>query len=239
MQKTALFVILSAISLPVLSQVKPKAPAKPKPVVAKQPAMKTLNDSASYAIGVSVGSFYKQQGISNLNTALVAKAIADVFNGRPTLLDEDATNAAVTKLINKVQESKSRSTIEAGEAFLAKNKTRPGVKTTASGLQYEVLTEGTGAKPTSADSVTVNYAGTLIDGFEFDNSYKRGAPVTFQLNRVIPGWTEGVQLMSVGSKYKFYIPYTLGYGIHGAGAAIPGGAVLIFEVELLDVKKGY
>jgi FKBP-type peptidyl-prolyl cis-trans isomerase len=237
MQKTALFFILLATITQGWSQVKPKTPVKPKTVV-QQTALKTLNDSASYAIGVSVGSFYKQQGISSLNTALVAKAISDIFSNRKTLLDEEGTNAAVTKLINKVQETKSKSTIEAGEAFLSKNKTNPGIKTTATGLQYEVLTEGTGAKPTSTDSVTVNYMGTLIDGTEFDNSYKRGEPVTFQLNRVIPGWTEGVQLMSVGSKYKFYIPHTLGYGIHGAGQTIPGGAVLIFEVELLDVKKG-
>jgi FKBP-type peptidyl-prolyl cis-trans isomerase len=236
MQKLSLFFILLATAVMSQAQTKPKTPAKPKPAT-QQTSLKTLNDSASYAIGVSVASFYKQQGITNLNRALVAKAINDIFDGKKALLDDEGCNVAVTKLINNVQEGKSKTTIEAGEAFLAKNKTRPEVKTTASGLQYEVITEGTGTKPLATDSVTVNYKGTLIDGTEFDNSYTRGEPITFPLNRVIPGWTEGVQLMSVGSKYKFYIPYTLGYGIHGAGNAIPGGSVLVFDVELLDVKK--
>ena len=238
MKKIALFVILSAVSATIWAQpgAKTKPVAKAKPAT-QQAGLKTLNDSASYAIGVSVASFYKQQGITNLNSTLVTKAINDILGGKKTLLDEEACNAVVTKLMNQKQEAKSKPTIEAGTAFLAKNKTRSEVKTTASGLQYEVITEGTGIKPLATDSVTVNYKGTLIDGTEFDNSYTRGEPITFPLNRVIPGWTEGVQLMSVGSKYKFYIPHTLGYGIHGAGNTIPGGAVLIFEVDLLDVKK--
>ena len=124
----------------------------------------------------------------------------------------------------------------AGNTFLAENKKRPGVKSTASGLQYEVITEGTGVKPEATDSVTCNYRGTLINGTEFDNSYSRGQPVTFALDRVIHGWTEGLQLMTVGSRYKFYIPYTLGYGPFDNGP-IPGGSALIFEVELLNVKK--
>lgn len=237
MKKTALFFILFATTATVWAQSGTKTKPAAKATGGSQANLKTLNDSASYAIGVSVASFYKQQGITNLNSALVTKAINDVLGGKKALLDEEACNAVVTKLMNITQESKSKSTIDAGEAFLAQNKTKPGVKTTASGLQYEVITEGTGAKPLATDSVTVNYKGTLIDGTEFDNSYTRGEPITFPLNRVIPGWTEGVQLMSVGSKYKFYIPYTLGYGIHGAGGTIPGGAVLIFEVDLLDVKK--
>lgn len=238
MKKVTLFIILSTVSATTWAQpgAKTKPVAKAKSAT-QQTDLKTLNDSASYAIGVSVASFYKQQGITNLNSTLVTKAINDILGGKKTILDEEACNAVVTKLMNTVQESKSKSTIDAGSAFLEKNKTRPEVKTTASGLQYEVLTEGTGIKPLATDSVTVNYKGTLIDGTEFDNSYTRGEPITFPLNRVIPGWTEGVQLMSVGSKYKFYIPYTLGYGIHGAGNTIPGGAVLIFEVDLLDVKK--
>lgn len=239
--KKNLPIILLLITGICCTPQKKTAKVEPTPTVTApivpEPLLKTLNDSASYAIGISVASFYKQQGISNLNTTLVSNAINDVLTGKKALLDEEACNAVVTKLMNITQESKSKSTIDAGEAFLAQNKTKSGVKTTASGLQYEVITEGTGAKPLATDSVTVNYKGTLIDGTEFDNSYTRGEPITFPLNRVIPGWTEGVQLMSVGSKYKFYIPYTLGYGIHGAGGTIPGGAVLIFEVDLLDVKK--
>ena len=236
MKKVSLLFILSAISAMVWAQPSTTKPAvKAKPVY-QGAGLKTINDSASYAIGVSVASFYKQQGISNINTALVSRAINDVLGGKKKLLDEEACNAVVTKLMNSVQETKSKPTIESGMAFLAKNKTRTEVKTTASGIQYEVITEGTGARPLAVDSVTVNYKGTLIDGTEFDNSYTRGEPITFPLNRVIPGWTEGLQLMSVGSKYKLYIPYTLAYGSNDQGP-IPGGSALIFEVELLDIKK--
>jgi FKBP-type peptidyl-prolyl cis-trans isomerase len=126
--------------------------------------------------------------------------------------------------------------IEAGEKFLAENKKKSGVKTTASGLQYEVIRQGDGIRPTAADTVEVNYAGTLIDGFEFDNSYKRGQSISFPLNGVIRGWTEGLQLMTAGSKYKFYVPQQLGYGMNDMGS-IPGGSVLVFEIELLNVKK--
>ncbi|HLG41431.1 MAG TPA: FKBP-type peptidyl-prolyl cis-trans isomerase, partial [Chitinophagaceae bacterium] len=127
--------------------------------------------------------------------------------------------------------------IDAGNAFLENNKKRPGVKVTASGLQYEVITEGTGIKPAKADTFVCHYRGTLIDGTEFDASYNRGQPLIYPVTAVIPGWTEGLQLMPAGSKYKFYIPYKLGYGVFGSPPAIPGGAALIFEVELLDVKK--
>ncbi|MGZ8559848.1 MAG: FKBP-type peptidyl-prolyl cis-trans isomerase [Chitinophagaceae bacterium] len=237
MKKVSLVFVLCAITAIARAQ----ATTKTKPAVKAKPAsqgatLKTINDSASYAIGVSVASFYKQQGITNINTALVSRAINDVLGSKKKLLDEEACNAVVTKLMNNVQETKSKPTIESGMAFLAKNKARPEVKTTASGIQYEVITEGTGAKPLAVDSVTVNYKGTLIDGTEFDNSYTRGEPITFPLNRVIPGWTEGLQLMSVGSKYKLYIPYTLAYGSNDQGP-IPGGSALIFEVELLDIKK--
>lgn len=125
---------------------------------------------------------------------------------------------------------------EAGEKFLAENAKKEGVITTASGLQYKVLHQGDGPKPKATDSVNVHYRGTLIDGTEFDSSYKRNAPISFPLNRVIPGWTEGVQLMPVGSKYEFYIPYHLAYGERGAGGAIPPFAALIFEVELLAIE---
>lgn len=214
-------------------QTKPAAKPAAKPAV---PVLKTLNDSASYAVGVSVANFYKQQGVKKLNTALVSRAINDILGNKKPLIDDAAANTVMNNYMTMLQAEKSKSTIEAGEKFLEKNKLKPGVKTTASGLQYEVITEGTGEKPTAADSVTCHYRGTFLDGKGFDNSYDRGQPITFALSGVIPGWTEGLQLMSVGSKYKFYIPYKLGYGAFDY-MTIPGGSMLTFEVELLEVRK--
>ncbi len=236
-----LILLGSILSVSAIAQAQPGTKPKPvtKPVskpIVQQPALKTLNDSASYAIGVSVASFYKQQGITKLNTSLVSKAINDILMGKQPLLNEEAVNMCVNKLMNEVQESKSKPTIEAGKAFLEKNKTRPGVKTTASGLQYEVITEGAGIKPTTVDTFVAHYRGTLIDGTEFDASYNRGQPLVYPVTGVIRGWTEGLQLMAVGSKYKFYIPYNLAYGTNDNGA-IPGGSMLIFELDLLDVRK--
>lgn len=212
---------------------KKAAPKKAAPTKAapSAPALKNLNDSVSYAIGMSVANFYSQQGIKNLNTAIVSKAINDVFSKKKMMLSEEQANLCVMRFLNP----NLFKNVEAGEKFLAQNKTRPGVKTTASGLQYEVIKEGSGRKPLATDTVEVNYAGTLIDGTEFDNSYKRGAPISFPLNGVIRGWTEALQLMPQGSKYKLYIPYQLAYGMNDQGP-IPGGSVLIFEVELLNVK---
>jgi FKBP-type peptidyl-prolyl cis-trans isomerase len=228
------------------SGAKPKVPAT-KPTAAKPAAASTLKnfaDSTSYAIGVSVASFYKQQGVTNINTTVLAQAAKDVLAGKALQMNEMQCNTVMNKVMSKLQEAemikqegKSKPNIDSGAAFLARNKQRPEVKTTASGLQYEVVKEGTGAHPTATDSVTCNYKGTLINGTEFDNSYTRGEPITFPLNHVIPGWTEGVQLMSVGSIYKLYIPYNLAYGAADNGP-IPGGSTLVFQVELLNVKKG-
>ena len=168
---------------------KPAAPVK---------VLKNLTDSASYAIGLSVVNFYKQQGITNLNTTLISKAINDAMANKKPLLTDEQANASVMELMNKKQESAAKATIAEGQKFLAANKNKPGVQTTASGLQYEVLRQGTGPKPNASDSVEVNYAGTLINGNEFDNSYKRGQSITFQLSGVIKGWTEALQLMPEG-----------------------------------------
>ena len=238
MKKVSFLIMLCATTGVAFAQApaKSKPVAKAKPVV-QQPGLKTLNDSASYAIGISVASFYKQQGISSLNTALVSRAINDILSGKKALLDDQAANMCVTKLMNEIQGEKSKPAIEEGRAFLEKNKKRPEVKTTASGLQYEVITEGTGIKPTIQDTFVAHYRGTLINGTEFDASYNRGEPLVYPVSAVIRGWTEGLQLMPVGSKYKFYIPYDLAYGTNDQGPAIPGGSTLIFELELLDVKK--
>ncbi|HEX5655153.1 MAG TPA: FKBP-type peptidyl-prolyl cis-trans isomerase [Chitinophagaceae bacterium] len=208
-------------------------PAAIKPALA---VLKNINDSASYAVGVSVANFYKQQGITKLNTTLVSKGITDVFGSKKTLLDDATCNSVMNTYMNRIQQQKSKGAIDSGEAFLKKNKLKPGIKTTASGLQYEVIAEGSGPKPTATDSVTCHYKGTLLNGFPFDDSYSRGQPITFALRGVIPGWTEGLQLMNTGSKYRFFIPYTLGYGAFDYGP-IPGGSMLIFEVELLEVRK--
>lgn len=215
------------------AQAQKKVPKKTAPVKAKPtaPALKNLNDSVSYAIGLSVANFYSQQGIKNLNASIVSRAINDVFAKSKLLLTEEQANLCVMRFLNP----NLFQNIEAGEKFLAANKTKPGVKTTPSGLQYEVIKEGSGRKPLATDTVEVNYKGTLTNGTEFDNSYKRGAPISFPLNRVIPGWTEALQLMPEGSKYRLYIPYQLAYGMNDQGQ-IPGGSVLIFEVELLEVK---
>lgn len=232
------YYFVAGLSLLTLVGQAQKTTAK-KPVASKTTAaaspLKSLSDSASYAIGVSVAGFYKQQGLTNINTAMVNRAINDVYSKKKLLLNEQQCNEVVSNVMGKAQADKSKPNITAGEAFLAKNKKNPNVKTTASGLQYEILTPGSGPTPKATDTVTVNYKGTLLDGTEFDNSYKRGQPATFPLNQVIPGWTEGVQLMSKGSKFKFYIPYQLAYGPNGTGP-IPGGSLLIFEVELLEIN---
>lgn len=219
------------------SAQKKAAPKKTTPVkTAATTSFKNLSDSASYAIGLTVANFYKQQGFKNLNTALIAKAVNDVQSGKKPVMDEAEANETIMFYIDPETRNRVRPVIEAGKEFLATNKKRAGVKTTASGIQYEVLKDAQGAKPQAIDTVVVNYVGTLINGTEFDNSARTGKPIEFPLNRVIRGWTEGLQLMPVGSKYKFYIPYNLAYGVNGTGP-IPGGATLIFEVELLQIKK--
>ncbi|HEX6333473.1 MAG TPA: FKBP-type peptidyl-prolyl cis-trans isomerase [Flavisolibacter sp.] len=237
--KRILLVALVLISVASYAQKQPaKKPATQKPVPAKSttsPVLKNQLDSVSYVIGLSVANFYTQQGIKELNANVVAKAINDVLGGKKTLIAEDQANNIMMDYMRKAQEAKAKPNIENGRKFLAQNKTKPGVITTASGLQYEVITQGTGVRATAADTVVAHYAGTLLDGTEFDNSYKRGAPITIPVGSVIRGWTEALQLMPVGSKYKLYIPFELGYGTHEAGS-IPPGSVLIFEVELLEVK---
>jgi FKBP-type peptidyl-prolyl cis-trans isomerase len=206
-----------------------------KPAAKPAAAFKNNTDSASYAVGISVASFYKQQGMTTLNAAIVAKAINDGLSGKKPVLDDATCNKAIMTYQTRMQEQKSKPKIEEGKKFLVMNKNRPGVKTTASGLQYEVITEGKGERVKPQDTVTVHYRGTYINGTGFDNSYDRGQPYTTDLFHVIAGWTEGLQLMTAGSKYKFYVPYTLGYGPADYNG-IPGGSLLIFEVDLLSIK---
>lgn len=230
-----LFLSLTLLAgLTIAAQTK-TAVKKTAPKPAAVPVLKNLHDSASYAVGISVAQFYKQQGITKLNSAIVAKAINDVAANKETLLSDAACNEIMMRYINQAQEAKSAPNIKAGEDFLATNKTKAGIKTTASGLQYEVLTQGSGPMPVATDTVVCHYRGTLIDGTEFDNSYKRNEPITISVDGVIRGWTEALQLMPAGSKYKLYIPQQLAYGTNDMGA-IPAGSVLIFDVELLEIK---
>jgi FKBP-type peptidyl-prolyl cis-trans isomerase len=239
--KKILFVSLSlfAVVISTWAQKKPvtKPASKPAASSVTKTVLKNMVDSASYAIGISEAKFMKQQGITKINSAIVAKAIEDVMGNKQAALDDAQCNTAVMGYINKIQQEKSKDAIVAGEKFLQENKKRPEVKTMPSGLQYEVIKEGDGVKPTDDDTVICHYAGTLINGTEFESSYKRGQPITYNIHGFIPGWTEGLQYMKVGSKYKFYIPYQLAYGTQGSGPNIPGGSALIFELELLGVKK--
>lgn len=234
--------LLAAGSASLFAQAKPK----PKPAAVKKPAttsvsaatpaLKTLADSASYAIGVNIAQSIKKD-IGDLNTAVMMDAMKATFGGKKPALSDETLMSVMMAYSEKAKEAQSQATVNAGHEFLEKNKTQPGVKTTASGLQYIVLTEGTGIKPGAEDTAICHYRGSLLDSTEFDNSYDRGEPLTIPVSGVIRGWTEGLQLMSKGSKYRFFIPHELGYGLRGAPPTIPGGSVLIFEVELVDVKK--
>lgn len=209
-----------------------------KPATVPVSILKTNLDSVSYVLGEIAAFHLKQQGLGDIkpNSVPFMRAITDILSAKKPLMEDAVANSTLMRYMEKSQAAKVKPTIEEGEKFLAQNKLKPGVKTTASGLQYEVLREGTGIKPALVDTFVAHYRGTLLNGTEFDASYNRGEPLTLPVTGVIKGWTEGLQLMAVGSKYKFYIPYNLGYGSMGQGQ-IPGGAMLIFEVELLDVKQ--
>lgn len=214
--------------------LKPAAKPITKPTATPASVLKNLRDSASYAMGLFVINVFRQQGINNINSAIVAKAINDMQAGKPHLLDDNQANSAIVTYQSKMQSLKSKPTIEAGMKYLSDNRIRPGVKTTPSGLQYEIITQGTGPIPAVGDSVSCNYIGTYINGTEFENSYKSGSPITFSVTGVIKGWTEALLMMPVGSKWKVYVPYQLGYGPSDY-YSIPGGSTLIFEMELLRI----
>lgn len=193
-------------------------------------------DKISYAIGLSMGQNLMSSGVKKMEYADLAKGIEDVLEGNKPLISYQEAQQVLGKFFQELEEKVAGEAKKAGEEFLAANAKREGVKVTASGLQYEVLEATLGQKPKASDTVKVHYEGTLIDGTVFDSSYRRGEPISFGLNQVIKGWTEGLQLMSIGSKYKLYIPYELGYGAQGAGQSIPPYAALIFTVELLGIE---
>ena len=229
--------LFAVITAPVFAQTAHPATTHKPAATAAPVALKTTQDSLSYAIGISVANFYKQQNITNINTALVMRAISDVNKSSKPLLSEEQCNATIVNYMQKAKAEKAKGNKKLGLDFLAANKNKPGVVTTPSGLQYTILQTGTGPKPALTDMVRVHYHGTLIDGKVFDSSVQRGQPVELSVNGVIPGWTEALQLMPVGSKWKLFIPSNLGYGDQAAGPMIGPGSTLIFEVELLEIVK--
>ena len=194
-------------------------------------------EKLSYALGLLIVHNLKGMNIDGLVTAEFTRAVEQVLKGEKAEMTEVQAQGMVQEFMKEQQEIAGREVREAGEKFLAENAKRDGVTTTASGLQYEVLTEAIGQKPVATDSVRCHYEGRLIDGTVFDSSYQRGEPTSFPLQGVIKGWTEGLQLMSLGSKFRFFIPYTLAYGAQGAGGAIPPYAALVFDVELLGINE--
>jgi FKBP-type peptidyl-prolyl cis-trans isomerase FklB len=212
-----------------------------KAAAAPSGELKSLKERASYAIGLNIGQSIKKQGI-DVDSKLLLRGLEDYLAGGKKLLTDKEVMETMQALQKDVMAKQTERTKTEGEknakdgaAFLAENVKKPGIQTTASGLQYKVLTEGTGPKPKDTDKVTVNYRGTLIDGTEFDSSYSRGQPATFPLKGVIPGWTEILQLMPVGSKWQVFIPSKLAYGERSMGDKIGSNSTLIFEIELISI----
>ncbi|MGN6533841.1 MAG: FKBP-type peptidyl-prolyl cis-trans isomerase [Ginsengibacter sp.] len=231
--KNIFFLFLLPFSVS-FGQTKKPAP-KTSQTTGKPAAAMTSTDSLSYSIGVQVAEYYKTMGVEKINTDYVAKAFHDVLNNKPLIISEDECNMNIQQKLQQFMAKKISAVKEEGIKFLEENKKRAGVITLPDGLQYEIITKGEGPIPKATDTVQANYVGTLISGEEFDNSYKRGTPLTIPVSGVIRGWTEALELMPVGSKWKLFIPSDLGYGDRGAGSAIPGGSALIFEIELLNI----
>ncbi len=184
---------------------------------------------------MNIGANLQQTGATDINMDDLFEGLKAVLSGDKPKIDQREAGMLLNKYFTELEEKQNKTAIDDGKAFLAANGTRAEVKTLASGLQYEVLTEGKGKKPKATDTVRCHYHGTLIDGTVFDSSVRRGQPADFPVNGVIAGWVEALQLMPVGSKWKLFIPYELGYGARGAGNSIPPYSTLIFEVELLDI----
>ncbi|TNF87920.1 MAG: FKBP-type peptidyl-prolyl cis-trans isomerase [Gammaproteobacteria bacterium] len=223
------FYVLSALLLALVAcEKKESAPAEVN--------LTTEDDRFSYGLGMVIGErVLKEYG--EVDYDLVLAGMKAQHKGETTLITVDEAGNAVNARMEKLFAERTAANRKRGEDYLTSNKAKEGVQVTESGLQYSVITDAEGPKPKPTDTVTVHYRGTLIDGTEFDSSYSRGAPTSFQLNQVIPGWTEGVQLMSVGAKYQFVIPHDLAYGERGAGGQIGPFETLIFEVELIEINS--
>lgn len=206
--------------------------AKPSQPV---PVMKNALDSFSYALGLSMAAFYKEQGVENINATLVNKALKDAKTGKP-VLDESQINECIISYIQELKSVKAGPYKKEGQAYLDSNKTQHGIVVLPSGLQYRIMKVGTGPKPGPTDKVKVHYQGALTTGKIFDSSIERGEPISLNVNEVIPGWIEALQMMPAGSKWQLFIPSDLGYGDAGQGP-IPPGSTLVFEVELIEIVK--
>ena len=219
--------------------------AGPAAAVDQATELKTETDKLSYALGLDLGAYFKSLG-EDFDLSVIQRGIDDSYNGKKVLMTTEEAAQVQQQFAARQQEKQVKQVMEmttanqeAAKKFLDENKGKEGVKTTASGLQYKILKEGKeGDKPSTIDTVKVHYKGTLLDGTEFDSSYKRNQPAEFQVDQVIPGWTEAMQLMNVGSTYELYLPPELAYGDRGAPPVIEPGSMLIFEVELLGVTKG-
>lgn len=212
----------------------PSAVVEPPPP--PEPLLRNAMDSFSYALGLSMANFYREQGITGIEKHLIARALEDAENDS-ALLDEEQINNAVMSYLGMVRAEKAAKNKQASQAFLDSNKTQEGVVALPSGLQYKILREGSGPRPGLSDRVRVHYEGSLLNGKIFDSSIERGEPIELSLDRVISGWTEALQLMPVGSRWKLFIPSELGYGDNGAGTDIKPGDLLIFDVELLEILR--
>ncbi len=204
--------------------------------------LKDSKDKVSYAIGLDVGNALKRQSV-DINPDIFMRGVKDALSGGKKLLTDEEVRETMTAFTKELAAKQAEARKELGEknkkegeAFLAENKKKEGVRTLPDGLQYKVIAEGKGISPKATDTVTVNYRGTFVDGKEFDSSYKRGQPATFAVNGVIPGWTEALQMMKEGAKWQLFIPANLAYGERGAGGVIGPNATLIFDVELLSIK---
>lgn len=237
-QKLLLTLSITAFVISANAQTAKKPVAK-KTVTVTKTVIKPMSelDSASYSFGMKIAQGLKSDGVTSLSYDLLKKGMQDVFDGKSLVVDDDQAGKTIGQFLQKISKAKYAIADEAGRKFLDDNKKNPKITTTSTGLQYEVITMGQGTKPLATDTVTVHYKGTLLDGKQFDSSYDRGEPISLPLNGVIPGWTEGVQLMPLGSKFRFYIPYQLAYGERGAGQDIPPFSTLIFDIELLKIAK--
>ena len=240
-----IFAVALLISIPSFSQSKKELIAEVNALKAEITELKkpkvadttTIHQKVSYGLGVIIASNLKMQGGDSLDIDVINIALKDTYLEKPLAMDRDKSALIVQEYMQKAMEQKALKAEAESKAFLEANKAKEGIKVTASGLQYQVLSSGNGKMPSATDRVTVNYVGKLVDGSTFDSSYERNEPATFTVNQVIPGWTEALQLMHEGDKWILFIPSNLAYGEQGAGGQIPPHATLIFEVELIKVNE--